>query len=92
MGFGDLKHIKASKKVFHCMWCFTDCLVKEPRVYFFGTWEGEIQNWHMHPECYDASKREDLDGNGEIHDEKHPRGMTCEEARASTEKGIRGSR
>jgi hypothetical protein len=86
MSFGTLRKIKASRKVFHCLWCWTDCAVKESRVSYFGEWDGEIQNWNMHPECYDAFQREDDGGDGQLHDEKHERGMTCDESRVSAQK------
>lgn len=78
MSFGSFRRVKAGKKAFECVWCHTECSVGQPRVHYFGTWEGELQNWHMHPECHDAFQRED-DGDGQIHDEKHTRGMTCGE-------------
>ena len=81
MSFGSLKKVKAARVKKHCVWCWTPCAVGEPRVGFFGEWDGEAQDWHMHPECYDAFQREDVDGAGAIHDEKHERGKTCDEAR-----------
>ena len=78
MGFGDLRQVKAGRKVYQCIWCSTEILVGQPRSAFFGEWDGEMQDWSMHPECYDAYERED-DGDRIIHDEKHTRGMTCGE-------------
>lgn len=81
MAFGELKKIKAGRKIFACCWCREDIPVGEPRVNYVGLWEGEFQNWHMHPECHSAYKREDDagGGDGQIHNEKHPRGMACGE-------------
>jgi hypothetical protein len=83
MSFGDLRTVKAAKVEKWCIWCKDKCEVGQPRVGFFGKWDGEMQDWHMHPECYDAYERED-DANGgdrQIHDQKHQRGKTCDEAR-----------
>jgi hypothetical protein len=82
MSFGSLRNVKAAKVVQSCVWCWTRCEVGQPRVGFFGQWDGEMQDWHMHPDCYDAFQREDrasTGGDGSIHDEKHTRGMTCGE-------------
>lgn len=83
MSFGTLRQVKAGKKVYHCVWCWTKIAVGEPRSCFFGKWDGEMQDWHMHPECYDAFQREDDGGDGQIHDEKHQRGKTCDEAKGA---------
>lgn len=79
MSFGSLRKVKAAKVAKSCEWCWTRCEVGQPRVGFFGEWNGDPQDWCMHPECYDAFEREDTSGDGEIHDEKHTRGMTCGE-------------
>lgn len=81
MSFGDLRKVKAAKVEKRCVWCWYPCAVGESRVGFFGKWDGEPQDWHMHPECYDAFQREDIEGEGRIHDERHKRGLTCDEAR-----------
>jgi len=80
MSFGDLRKVKAAKVRKSCIWCWDFCEVGQPRVGFFGEFDGEMQDWHMHPECYDAFQREEgKNGDGYIHDEKHKRGMTCGE-------------
>jgi hypothetical protein len=92
MSFGDIKTIKAGKKEHRCVWCWYQILVGSSKVHFFGEWDGELQNWHMHPECYDAFQREDEGCDGRIHDHRHKRGMTCDEEKtmnnASSDKGV----
>lgn len=84
MSFGDLRQVKTAKVEKRCIWCWYKCEVGQPRVGFFGKLDGELQDWHMHPECYGAYEREDDANGGErmIHDRRHKRGMTCEEERS----------
>jgi hypothetical protein len=87
MSFGTFTRVKAARVEKKCIWCWTPCEIGQPRVGYFGEFEQEMQDWHMHPECYDAYERED-DGDRLIHDEKHKRGMTCGEM---MDKGVRVS-
>lgn len=66
--------IKA-KKEHPCIWCHTPILKGETHYQFKGLWESEWQNWRMHSECSDAHD-EETEG-GEIHDDTHQRGRTC---------------
>jgi len=50
MSFGDLRKVKAAKVRKSCIWCWDFCEVGQPRVGFFGEFDGEMQDWHMHPE------------------------------------------
>ena len=50
--FGEGKWVKARKDC-RCEWCGQAIKIGD-RVYSYkGMWDGEWQNWRMHPECYE---------------------------------------
>jgi len=76
MGFGQGEY-PVAKKMHHCIFCKDDIAVGERHFKYVGEWEGEFQNWRMHSDCLEAQQRETYDG--EICEEAHRRGMTCDE-------------
>ena len=46
------------RKDYRCEWCGQKILRGEQHIHFVGRWEGEFQDWRMHPECYDAANKE----------------------------------
>lgn len=66
-----------AKKNHVCEWCRTFVLIGERYYRYRGKWEGEFQDWAMHLDCVEAHQKETDDG--EICDENHPRGRTCDE-------------
>lgn len=83
MSFGEGRHPRA-RKVHYCVWCHTDIGIGERYFYFFGEWDGELQDWRMHADCEDAHQRETEEG--EICDIQHQRGRTCAEKDAEQRK------
>jgi hypothetical protein len=51
--FGCVVHPKARKE-YKCELCFGPIQTGENYVGYFGQWEGELQNWKMHAECYQS--------------------------------------
>lgn len=83
MSFGEGRH-PVAKKRHVCIWCNSGISIGERHFYFFGEYEGDIQNWRMHSDCMDAHGRETSDG--EICDSSHQRGRTCDEKEAAERK------
>lgn len=76
MSFAKNRHVVARKAHF-CAWCKTEIAVGELHYQFTGKWEGEFQDWRMHDVCTDAHQSETDEG--EICEEAHPRGLTCDQ-------------
>lgn len=76
MGFGEGDR-PVARKQHSCIWCHELIVIGERHFKYVGIWEREFQNWRMHDDCIDAHKRETYDG--EICDEAHQRGRTCDE-------------
>lgn len=74
--FGEGKIVSA-RKAYTCEWCANPIPVGERHFQFIGKWQGEFQNWRMHPDCEDAHQRETYEG--EICEATHWRGTTCGE-------------
>lgn len=67
------------RKRHRCAWCCEWCEVGEPARYRAYRFDGEFQTDYMHPECYDAMGKSNLDGEGFGFGEMQ-RGKTMEES------------
>jgi len=56
--FGSTKH-HAGRKNHTCEWCGQVIPKGEIFAHFTGMWDNEFQNWRMHEECYEVSKKDD---------------------------------
>ena len=81
--FGQARTPRA-RKPHYCAWCHVTIEVGERHFYFFGRWEGELQDWRMHLECEDAHQRETYEG--EICENRHDRARTCDEMESERRK------
>lgn len=68
-----------AKKSHRCIWCWDDIITRERYYRFVGIYEGDFQNWAMHLDCQMACEREGDYEYGEICEERHQRGKTCQE-------------
>lgn len=83
MSFGTRRNPIAQKR-YNCVWCHESIEIGERHVQFVGKWEGEFQDFRMHGVCDEAHGRETHDG--EICDQRHPMGRTCDEREAEHRK------
>ena len=51
--FGKLKTVKI-RKPRPCAWCSQKLIEGDRAVSYCGMWQGDWQNWRMHPECYEV--------------------------------------
>lgn len=72
-----------ARKEYLCEWCPERIQVGEKHAQYAGVMDGYIQNTRMHLECLDASHREWDSWNEELCQERHLRGMTCDETEAA---------
>jgi hypothetical protein len=54
--FGEGKTVK-TRKPHRCAWCYEKIEVGEDAYRYKGMFEGDWQNWHMHPECIKAFRQ-----------------------------------
>ncbi len=61
--FGELKAVLNGRKDYRCAWCGENIPQGTPHQHYAGMWDGDWQNWRMHPECYnDVDMDDQLDG------------------------------
>lgn len=58
------RKINDTRKPHQCEWCPEEIPVGDPAYYRAYTFEGAFHSAYMHPECYDAMLRSDIDGEG----------------------------
>jgi hypothetical protein len=55
MSYTELKHeTHKAKKQHQCIWCGQMILIGDSYVYTTGTYMGDFQTHHFHPECENA--------------------------------------
>lgn len=60
MTFGEGRFVKV-RKPHRCEWCFEPIPIGSLAFHFHGQWEGDWQNWYMHPECEGVYARNEYD-------------------------------
>jgi hypothetical protein len=50
--FGEGKTLK-TRKSHRCEWCYERIVAGETCYRYKGMYDGDWQNWYMHPECYE---------------------------------------
>jgi hypothetical protein len=53
----ESKQVKCGKD-HYCIWCGGMILKGEAAHYYKGIFQGDFQNWHMHPECFEANTQD----------------------------------
>ena len=48
----------ACRKDHYCIWCGEIISKGETARHYKGVFEGDLQDWHMHPECYKDAEDE----------------------------------
>jgi len=61
--FGDGREI-IPRKPHRCEWCFEQINAGEKCYHYKGMFEGDWQNWYMHPECERDCRISDPYGDG----------------------------
>ncbi len=54
MSFYTTRHVKKTRKLCKCEWCWEPINPGEPSVYVSGVWEGDFSTQRYHPECNEA--------------------------------------
>ena len=62
--FGAGLIIKKTRKPHRCEWCYQPIEVGAQAYHYTGVFDGEFQNWYMHPECEDVSRKDSDPGEG----------------------------
>lgn len=68
-----------ARKQHRCEWCPEPIEVGEKHARYVGIFDGDLQVTRMHTECLDASVRSDPATDAELCQERHDRGLDCEQ-------------
>ena len=56
--FSTERTIKATRKTHRCEWCYEAIDIGSPAFYGSNKYDGEFNDFYMHPECRDAMNKE----------------------------------
>jgi len=45
------------RSIHNCYWCGDRIDFGDSAIYYTGKWDGEFNNYYLHPECEEASKK-----------------------------------
>jgi len=54
MAFNEMLAVKKPIKAHKCIWCSEPIVIGEAHQKFFGKFEGDIQDWRTHNDCWKA--------------------------------------
>ena len=80
-----------ARKDYRCAWCGQTIPKGEKHTKEFGVWEGELQNWRMHDECFeDAAQSEEMQEGFLLYEHERPIKINYRLLQQSLPKLVRG--